>query len=136
ETQGDNPASRGRMGTVPSVIVKQAEQDAEAVLAAAWWGEPAVYRLPVDPVQIAKEYGIITYETKLDANISGAIVKREGEDPVILLNDQDSDNRKRFSCAHELGHYIRRVNALESTAKFEYVDFRGPLATEGTDPEE
>jgi Zn-dependent peptidase ImmA (M78 family) len=120
-----------------SNIFDDAEKDAERVLVTIWSPDASPVRLPVDPVQIAKRLGIDTFETQLDPNVSGTLVKRAGRDPIILINDQDSNNRQRFSCAHELGHYVRRSNQMEEASEeFEYVDLRGPLAAQGSDQEE
>jgi Zn-dependent peptidase ImmA (M78 family) len=66
--------------------------------------------------------------------VSGAIVKKPGDDPQILLNRADHPNRQRFTAAHELGHYVHR--AEDEPEGYEYIDFRGPLAGEGSDPKE
>jgi Zn-dependent peptidase ImmA (M78 family) len=118
-----------------SPLARQAETEAQGVLETVW-AEDNQIRLPIDPVQIAKAFNIETYDAELDDNVSGAIVKEGDGDPVILLNQNDHENRKRFSCAHELGHYVRRLNSLSVSGAFEYVDFRGQLATKGTDPDE
>ena len=49
------------------------------------------------------------------------------------MNANDSPNRQRFTCAHELGHFVRRAANPDS---YEWVDLRGPLAAAGQDPEE
>jgi Zn-dependent peptidase ImmA (M78 family) len=112
-------------------IAKDAQREAEWVLDALWkqgaWNVP----LPVDPVQIARDLGIDVYEAEMDDGVLAALVKEEGQDPTILLNETDSPNRQRFSCAHELGHYIRRRED-----EYEYVDRRDVLSSEGTDPDE
>ncbi len=64
---------------------------------------------------------------------SGNIVISPHNTPVISLNRLDSDNRRRFTCAHEIGHYIQR--SQESDAKT-YVDFRSTLAGMGIDEDE
>lgn len=73
-------------------------------------------------------------DVSLKRDVSGALVKKNGEDPSILLNADDSRNRKRFTCAHELGHYIRR--AAEPEQPYEYVDYRDQRSSTGTDEEE
>ena len=47
---------------------------------------------------------VINYEFS-DQRISGAIVHTPNE-WLIYLNDKDSRRRKRFTVAHEIGHYI------------------------------
>ena len=111
------------------MVVMDAEKDAQRLLDIAW---PSG-KLPVDPVRIAKRSGLSVVEASLDPDMSGALIKALGRDPVIMLNGSDSSNRKRFSCAHELGHYVRRSRDIDS---YEYRDHRASLASQGTDPEE
>lgn len=82
----------------------------------------------IDPLVITKELGIKVLEkSKLTADgkpVSGAIIK-EGNEISIYLNAEDSKFRKRFTIAHELGHYylhldktkyfvdLKRSNSLE-----------------------
>jgi Zn-dependent peptidase ImmA (M78 family) len=108
---------------------KQAEKDALDLLDEAWGG-----RLPVDPVRIAKSLGIDVRDTYLKPDVSGALVKKEGMDPLILLNAEDSKTRKRFTCAHELGHYLLRSKQLAQN--YEYVDYRDTNSSTGTIEEE
>jgi Zn-dependent peptidase ImmA (M78 family) len=108
---------------------KQAEIDAIELLDQSWDGA-----FPVDPVRIAKDLGVKVLDASLKKDISGALVKKEGRDPSILLNAEDSKARKRFTCAHELGHYIRRSS--EPTPQYEYVDYRDKRSSTGTDEEE
>lgn len=106
------------------------EEAARRVLDSLWKGRP----FPVDPVWIAGQFGIKVLETDLPEEVSGAIIKQKDEDPVIALSKSDSNNRKRFSCAHELGHYAFRMDAGQN--EYEWVDLRGKTAGMGTKPEE
>ncbi|MBZ0060132.1 MULTISPECIES: ImmA/IrrE family metallo-endopeptidase [unclassified Leclercia] len=89
---------------------------------------------PVDPVQIAKEMGLDVFVTELPGSVSGALIKQKDQDPAIFLNADDARVRQRFSCGHELGHYISRQ--VDNNDVYEYVDLRGEKASNGTDPEE
>ncbi len=113
----------------------QIAKDAEGLLRTVWNEGSAEVPLPVDPVRIARSMGVEVFDAHLEAAVSGAIVKERGEDPVILLNASDSRNRKRFSCAHEIGHYVRRTQTGASEG-YEFVDLRGPLSAQGTEGEE
>jgi Zn-dependent peptidase ImmA (M78 family) len=109
---------------------KKAEKDAIELLEETWDGE-----LPVDPVRIAKELGVEVLGVSFKKDVSGALVKKEGEtDPTILLNKEDGRTRKRFTCAHELGHYILR--SAEPRPRYEYVDYRDQSSSTGTIEEE
>jgi Zn-dependent peptidase ImmA (M78 family) len=70
----------------------------------------------------------------MDSGVSGVIQKKAGRDAAIYLNDKDHPNRQRFTCAHELGHYVNHTN--NGVLDYEFVDYRDQLAAEGTDPEE
>jgi Zn-dependent peptidase ImmA (M78 family) len=89
---------------------------------------------PVDPAWIAHQMGLRVLDADLPDKVSGALVKETGEDPVILLNRTDSKNRKRFSCAHELGHYAFRM--ANGADHYEYIDFRDEESGAGINSEE
>jgi Zn-dependent peptidase ImmA (M78 family) len=104
-------------------------QEAERIRLSAWGNV-----FPVDPVQIARRLGIDVREATLRDDISGALVKKLGEDPTILLNASDSPNRKRFTAAHELGHFVTREDSPDT---YEYIDLRDTMwSAAGTNPEE
>ncbi len=90
--------------------------------------------LPVDPLKIATSLDIQVLVTGLDRKISGMLAKRPGEEPQIYINGVDSDNRQRFTCAHELGHYVSHIAAGEES--WENIDYRSPLSSEGTRADE
>jgi len=106
----------------------EAAEDAAKLLRAAW-GDAT----PIDPVAIARTAGLRVLEAQLDEKTLGALVKNPGQDPVIVLNESDSENRKRFTCAHELGHFVRRSTEGE---KYLTVDLRNSHSSTGLDPEE
>lgn len=102
--------------------------DADRIRQQTWGSE-----YPVDPVRIARRLGIDVLEASLHPGVSGALVKAVGQDPQILLNAADSPNRKRFTCAHEIGHFSKRSASPDA---YEYVDTRGALAAAGMDADE
>ncbi len=106
------------------------ERDAEELLEVVWAGRP----LPVDPIQIAEQLGIKIFTAGLKPEVSGMLIKEPGKDPEIYINGTDSMSRQRFTCAHELGHYVKRV--ATGAAEWATIDYRGPLTSDGTDPDE
>lgn len=111
-----------------------AEKEATALLRTLRFEGTSV---PIDPILIAKRLGIIVVEAELRSDISAEIRKDVGGDPRIYLNISDSRTRKRFSCAHELGHYIQHIRSeTDPDGMFSWVDKRGPLAATGSDPKE
>lgn len=60
----------------------------------------------VDPVKLANSYGIDVKNAKFaDGNISG-MLKKEHDKITIYVNSSEPIMRKRFTIAHELGHYF------------------------------
>jgi Zn-dependent peptidase ImmA (M78 family) len=128
----DSPSAvtgRDPAGVLPSgVRRREPTEDAEHILAEYWDG-----RLPVDPARIARSLGLRILTVILPSDRSGALVKAREEAPTILMNAADNFKRQRFTCAHEIGHYVRHA---ASPDEYEYIDYRDALASQGTDPEE
>ncbi len=111
------------------------EDDARALLSSAWeTGPDGSVSLPVDPFTIAQKLGLKAYSANLDNGVSGMLIKRAGEDAEIYVHASDSQNRQRFTCAHELGHYVKR--SARGDASWEYVERRDLLTSQGVDDEE
>ena len=106
------------------------QEAANSLLSYAW--ESGSF--PVDPVHIAKYLGIGVVTMQLPNNVSGALIKEQDSDPIIVLSQSDSINRWRFSCAHELGHYVDRT--VHNGDHYRYVDLRSDLSSLGTKDEE
>jgi Zn-dependent peptidase ImmA (M78 family) len=105
----------------------EAKRDADRILGSYW-----VHHLfPVDPARIARALGINVFETYLAEDVAGTLVKEAEKDPLILLNQADHPNRKRFTAAHEIGHFVKRADAA-----YEYVDRRDTLSSIGHVPDE
>lgn len=113
-----------------------AENDALQVLGRIWAPDAAddSIPLPVNPFSIAHRLGIKVFTASLDEGISGILVKRAGEDAEIYVHASDSPNRQRFTCAHELGHYVKRSTAGDEA--WEYVEHRNLLTAQGSNQEE
>lgn len=62
--------------------------------------------IPIDLNKIANHLGIQLVEEILPSEISGVLDARDQNKPIILVNNSHPENRKRFSTAHELGHYV------------------------------
>jgi Zn-dependent peptidase ImmA (M78 family) len=117
-----------------AMTVREAERDAAALLDSSWWTTPDRDQpLPVSPAELAWHLGIEVRVVPLPADESGNIVIPDDDEAVISLNSGDHPNRQRFTCAHEIGHYLRRKRAGGSGR---FVDYRDTLAGLGTDVEE
>lgn len=115
--------------------MRPAEREAYQLLLEAWHPDDDGFEIPVDPFHIARRLGLRVFAAKLDSDVSGMLIKEPGRDPVIYVNGNDTENRQRFSCAHELGHYILRASSNSDDA-FGYIDRRGEEAPRGTNPAE
>ena len=84
--------------------------------------ETELFSVPVQIVAIANFYGFQVYEIPMDDNVSGMIVSDEkvresfNTDKVIVVNANHSQTRRRFTVAHELGHYILQGKPTECYA--------------------
>lgn len=93
-----------------SKIVERLEEYTENILI-----QNDMYKVPVDLIKIASNNNIDVYHSELDSKISGAIKYDRHKDKfTILLNEKDSEFRKRFTLAHELGHYFLHLDLLKS----------------------
>jgi hypothetical protein len=90
---------------------------------------PGKISLPVDPVAISHRLEIKVYdEDKLAPEVAG-VVRKEAEfkNPEIFLNESDSIDRQRFTCAHALGHYSECAE-VGRTGVWEFIQPRDFLA--------
>jgi Zn-dependent peptidase ImmA (M78 family) len=107
---------------------QEATEAAEGVLAEYWDGT-----IPVDPARIARSMGLRVIDAYLDADVDGAIRgEGRGKPASIYLNSTIATTRKRFTCAHEIAHYVKHVQEGE----FEFIDYRDSLASTGRVAEE
>ncbi|BCE02406.1 ImmA/IrrE family metallo-endopeptidase [Marinicellulosiphila megalodicopiae] len=111
----------------------QAEQLAIKIRNAYW----DIEKFPVDPVSIGQKLGIRIVDAVLPEDIAGALLKKIGEGPIIMLHGKDPINRKRFTLAHELGHYVHRLERGHfDDQEIDHVDHRNQDSRKGSDEEE
>jgi Zn-dependent peptidase ImmA (M78 family) len=67
--------------------------------------EHSIENLPVRVELIARSAGLPLVEKAMDADVSGALVSAGGQFG-IAVNATHAPVRKRFTIAHELGHYL------------------------------
>jgi Zn-dependent peptidase ImmA (M78 family) len=98
----------------------------EQVLAQMTETELAIYnkyanKFPFPLVDFANEIGIDLFLSSNERDtLSGYITYDADTDKYsIVLNENDSQNRKRFTLAHELGHYFYDKDYLKSNKKIE-----------------
>jgi Zn-dependent peptidase ImmA (M78 family) len=116
------------MGHMISAVKQEAALDAAKLLAVAWNNS-----LPVAPNAVARRVGVSVKLELLGENTRGVLVVPPSQDSTIVLNESDSENRRRFTCAHELGHFVRRSGRGEEHMTF---DLRNAISAAGSDSEE
>jgi Zn-dependent peptidase ImmA (M78 family)/transcriptional regulator with XRE-family HTH domain len=78
------------------------------------------YDKPVEDIfQLVEQNGIIVVEIDITEKFDGVSIKTDAGYPVIIINKRFSNDRKRFTIAHELGHMLMHV-----LADFPISDFR------------
>jgi Zn-dependent peptidase ImmA (M78 family) len=98
--------------TIGQIRVK-ARADAERVLREHW--NPMV--TPVQPVNIARALGLGVFSAELGEDAWGMLIGSSNGVDIYLDRDQPS-NRFRFSCAHEVGHFVHRGADLGANQAF------------------
>ena len=76
-----------------------------------FWEVVEMIEPPFNPYHIADKLGIIVKETldfgKLDTE--GQIYINSNNEPEIWINPIKSENRRRFTLAHEIGHLVNDI---------------------------
>jgi Zn-dependent peptidase ImmA (M78 family) len=73
------------------------------------------YNVIVDPVKLANSYNIEVKNAKFVSDDISGMLKKENGKTTIYVNSFEPINRKRFTVAHELGHYF--LNHLSDNDK-------------------
>lgn len=101
--------------------------------------ECGIKSAPIDLDQIASKLGLQIKEERTGGDISGFLY-RSGSTGIIGVNSKHNKPRRRFTAAHELGHYLLHsaqagevhvdpLNAID-------IKFRDTKSSAGTDIEE
>jgi Zn-dependent peptidase ImmA (M78 family) len=122
-------------GTISSISSNTSRSlaDEAAVEARRVLYEYASAATPIDPLEIAASLGIDVVEERLDPDISGILQFRKSGGALIFLNRADGIRRRRFTCAHELGHYVKHLDEGDNV---EHIDYRDEAASLGVDADE
>lgn len=110
------------------------DAEAKTLLSRHWATPEGDYPVPVDPIYLARQLGMEVYLSDLAPDVSAVLVASPGQQTSIYLNRSDVRVRQRFSCAHEIGHYLRRRAAGQE--QFGFIDRRDHFSSTGEDPEE
>jgi Zn-dependent peptidase ImmA (M78 family) len=133
-------AGGGRVTDVPESIAsikKRATMAAAQTLNSYWADANGEIPLPVDATIIAEKLGAEVYAADLSHegdDLSGFIYIPATGAPQITINSAEHIHRRRFTCAHEIGHMLDvRGRDLGEGG---FVDRRDTLSSAGTDPRE
>lgn len=75
--------------------------------------------LPINAKKLAEKLGVKVEAENFDDDVSGLFVMKDGV-PYVIYNSNQGAKRRRFTIAHELGHFI-----LHSKYKPLFVDKQG-----------
>ena len=92
---------------------------------------------PVEVAEIAESLGVEVQETPTDDDLSGFLYRdRDSNSVVIGVNANHHPNRRNFTTAHELGHYLLHdFDDVHVDRDFK-VWLRSEASSQGTDIEE
>lgn len=111
--------------------IASARRMAEALVAAQGIQEASV---PVD--DIARRLGLQIVRANLGVDVSGVLVL-DGASAYICVQQREPYRRRRFTIAHELGHFVLRHRFEQGTHvhvdRGSFVIQRGPSASTGLD---
>ena len=85
-----------------------------------------IYKAPIPIIDIANYYGFIVVEAMLENDESGFLmidkdgtsINGEKRHKIICINHTDSPLRKRFTIAHELGHFFLEIEGKNNIENF------------------
>jgi Zn-dependent peptidase ImmA (M78 family) len=88
---------------------------------------------PIDVTRIASEQGLTIRYEPMEETVSGMLVIRDDQ-RVIAVNRSHHEHRRRFTIAHELGHYF--LHRDHASVFVDAVYFRDESSSEGTKQQE
>ncbi|WP_328828478.1 MULTISPECIES: ImmA/IrrE family metallo-endopeptidase [unclassified Streptomyces] len=113
-------------------MARRAEQAADRLLAEAGEILP-----PVNVERLAAQLGVVVSRSSFkDGDVSGMLVRQDGQSPVVGVNDSHSSHRQRFTIAHELGHFLLHPGREVVLDRPVRVNLRDKTSSMATDREE
>ena len=64
--------------------------------------------IPIDVRQVAERLGLEVQYLLLDSGTDGMIVKEAGRPCKVVVDALAHTHRRRFTLAHEIGHYVQK----------------------------
>lgn len=106
-------------------------------LASQLLAESGVSDPPVDVERLAASHGALVSRSPFkDGEVSGMLMRREGQPPVIGVNDAHPERRQRFTIAHELGHLLLHPGREVVLDRPVRINLRDKTSSMATDQEE
>lgn len=96
--------------------------------------ENNIITVPIDVEQVAKSIGLKVLDYPFQEDISGVLVINE-DGATIGYNPNESSVRRRFSIAHELGHFVLHADKNSSGMFMDKLLFRKNITTYSTKEE-
>jgi Zn-dependent peptidase ImmA (M78 family) len=93
--------------------------------------EQGIKNPPVDVAALACGLGLRIFSELLPEDISGILDLRDPGKPIIMVNSEHHQNRRRFSIAHEIGHFMLHKPLGIHVDKQTF--FRSPKSAESPD---
>lgn len=91
---------------MPSSSLPKADLGRATDAARGLLGSLASIKLPIDPVALANDAGVeVKGVVQQDIDFSGCLVNAKGNWGILYRDDIPSDGFRRFTVAHELGHF-------------------------------
>ncbi|MFF8843411.1 ImmA/IrrE family metallo-endopeptidase [Streptomyces sp. NPDC015127] len=91
----------------------------------------------MDVERLAAIHGALVSRSPFkDGEVSGMLLRREGQPPVIGVNDTHPERRQRFTIAHELGHLLLHPGREVVLDRPVRINLRDRASSMATDQEE
>lgn len=78
---------------------------------------------PVDPVEIAESLGLSVSQIEMPEKFSNVSGFMDFKNEEIVINKNQSERKKRFAIAHEIGHFILHSSIFEKNSSLYAVQF-------------
>ena len=99
--------------------------------------ENGIRKAPVPVERVAKSQGFKIESSPFDGDISGMVYRDQEKEQIIIgVNSNESENRKRFTIAHEIGHALLHEGMEVHIDKSYKVNLRSEVASQAVDIEE
>jgi len=89
------------------------------------------HSIPVDVESIVRAHNLKIKAEALEESVSGMLVIKD-DGGVVAVNESHHRNRRRFTIAHELGHFVLHGNSARVFIDAGPVFYRDEAAADGT----